>query len=230
MRNLSELEQRLGVSFRDPSLLAQALRHTSFINEHLEAGEISNERLEFLGDAVLGLAVSERMYRRFPESEEGELTRGRSQVVCNEMLHRLALELGLGDYLELGRGEEMSGGRRKPSNLARATEAIFGAVFLDRGFRTAKRVIIALLSDEINPALVQPENRDDKTRLQEFLQGQGRAAPRYRVVCEEGLAHEKIFFVEATLDGETIGAGSGRTKKLAESGAAAAARRKLIGD
>jgi ribonuclease III len=230
MSNLSELEQRLGMSFRDPSLLARALRHTSYVNEQTEDGEISNERLEFLGDAVLGLAVSERLYRRFPEAEEGELTRGRSQVVRNETLHRLALELGLGDYLELGRGEETSGGRRKPSNLARAMEAVFGAVFLDRGFRTAKRVVIALLADEINPALVQPENRDDKTRLQEFLQGHGRAAPRYRVVAEEGLAHAKTFSVEATLDGETIGTGSGHTKKLAESDAAAAALRKLIGD
>lgn len=230
MSNLSELERRLGVSFRDPSLLAQALRHTSYVNEHPGDGEISNERLEFLGDAVLGLAVSERLYRRFPESEEGELTRGRSQVVRNETLHRLALELGLGDYLELGRGEELSGGRRKSSNLARATEAIFGAVLLDRGFRTAKRVILSLLAGEIGPALVQPENRDDKTSLQEFLQGQGRVAPVYRVACEDGLAHEKVFSVEAILDGEIIGVGSGRTKKLAESGAAAAALRKLITD
>lgn len=229
MSDLAELERRLGVTFRDPSLLKLALTHTSYLNEYPDEGPASNERLEFLGDAVLGLVVADKLYRTSPGLDEGEMTRRRSALVRNTTLKRLAEKLSLGDFLLLGRGEEQGDGRDKPSNLARAMEAVFAAVFLDRGLQAGRRLILRLLADELAAAGGEAP-RDSKTRLQEYLQGRGQPPPEYRITAASGPEHEKNFTVAVSIGGRVAGLGSGSSRKLAESRAAAAALRKIGGD
>jgi ribonuclease-3 len=214
-----EFVARIGHDFADPSLLATALRHRSWCVEH--PGHEPNERLEFLGDAVLGLVVAAELYTRHPELLEGRLTDARKAVVSTSGLAPVALELGLGDQLVLGRGEEQSGGRSKPSLLENAFEAVVGAVFLDGGLDAAHRFVVTHLGAALDRAIDEPGD-DYKSRLQEAVARLGHASPRYEVQAE-GPDHAKRFHAVVRIDGVDRGQGDGRTKKQAEQDAARAA-------
>ncbi|MFH0941857.1 MAG: ribonuclease III [Chloroflexota bacterium] len=215
---LAELERRLGVSFADRSLLEQALRHSSYINENPGLGQ-SNERLEFLGDAVLGLAVAERLFRDDPDATEGEMTRARAVLVREETLAGLAGSLGLGEYLRLGKGETGSGGRHKSRNLARVLEAVIGALFIDRGFEVSREFILGLLGKEFSKLKILADV-DYKTRLQELVQARQQPSPVYELVSEVGLPHALTFTVMVRVGERVLGTGSGKSKKVAETEAA----------
>jgi ribonuclease-3 len=213
-----DLEASLGYSFADRALLAEALTHRSYANER--PGDLpDNERLEFLGDAVLDLVISQFLMTHRPESPEGELTRIRAEVVALPSLERLARSLDLGRSLLLGRGEELSGGRNKASLLADALEALFGAIFTDGGFEGARSVILPLFVPLLQQAAAE-EGQDYKSRLQELLQATQRGLPLYQLVETTGPAHERTYRVEAMIDGQLYGSGEGRTKKGAEQAAA----------
>jgi len=208
-------------------LLSEALNHSSYANEHRGAHVSSNERLEFLGDAVLGFVSAEFLYRQHGDLPEGDLTRLRAALVCEESLHEVAQKLGLGRYLKLGRGEEGGGGRMRTSILADATEAVFAAVYLDGGIEAASRLIHRVLLDAEREELVEERRRDYKTALQELIQRQANQELTYRMAGEQGPDHDKTFVVEVLLNGELIGSGSGHSKKEAEQAAAAAALENL---
>jgi ribonuclease-3 len=217
---MKTLEERLGYQFRDRSLLENALTHSSYANEHRDAGITSNERLEFLGDSVLGMVVADHLYRAYPNRPEGELTRTRAALVCESSLVEVARALELGRYLRLGKGEDGDGGRERPSILADATEAVLAAIYLDGGITQARRVIRALIltnEEELGAS------RDYKTILQELVQRESGRTLTYRLVRAEGPDHAKRFSVEVELNGKSVGAGVGRTKKAAEQNAAKAA-------
>jgi len=213
---LAALEARLGHPFADRSLLETALVHRSFANE--EGLGFHNERLEFLGDAVLGLCAAEWLYRRHPERPEGELARAKSALVSAGALSAYADRLELGSALRLGVGESRGGGRRKRSLLADALEAVFGAIHLDGGLEAARRVVEAYL--EWAAATVEWRRRDPKTELQERVQARGWPLPFYAVVGEEGPEHAKRFACEVSISGLAAGRGGGRTKKEAQLAAA----------
>lgn len=216
---LRRLEERLGYNFRRPELLERALIHRSYANER--SLEENYERLEFLGDAVLGLATAERLFNEMPRRQEGELTRSKGHLVSARVLAGLAEELELGEILRLGVGEERSGGRSKASLLADALEAVLGAVFRDGGYDESCRVISALLDRAPEPRGGK-ESRDAKTRLQEIAQARGWGRPTYHEIAASGPDHEKLFTIECRLEGDARGEGTARTKKLAEQKAAAA--------
>jgi ribonuclease-3 len=221
-QDLRQLERRLRLRFEDPSLLAQALVHRSYLNEATEPGVVSNERLEFLGDAVLGLVVASWLFRRYPELPEGRLTEMRSQIVKSETLATVAARLRLGEHLLLGRGEEATGGRTRTLNQARALEAVIGAAFLDRGFRRTETWLLRLLAGQLETLDAEgPE--DAKSRLQHLAQMLFSTTPRYRIIGTEGPDHDKQFSVEVTVGNRTLGAGRGRSKRIAEREAAEAA-------
>jgi len=224
--NLAHLQQALGVSFNQPALLAQALTHSSFANENPGAA-VSNERLEFLGDAVLALIVAENLYRNFPELPEGQMTKIRSYLVKQETLAQVAKGIELGAYLYLGKGEENSGGQEKPANLARARDAVIAAIYLDQGFPTTESLILKLLDPEFQAAISEDIVTDYKSRLQEYLQAQSQPAPNYQLIGTEGPDHAKTFIVEVCLNETVLAIGSGRAKKLAEMEAARLALEKL---
>jgi ribonuclease III len=218
-RSATPLEKRLGYRFRRPELLEQALTHRSWAHER-EAAE-HYERLEFLGDAVLGLIAAEELFRGHPELPEGELSKRKSFLVSREVLARRGEELGLGELLRLGVGEERSGGREKVSLLADAVEAVLGAVYLDGGLDAARTTIAGMFSS----GLARPGGgpTDAKTVLQETVQARGWPLPAYRLVEQAGPDHAKRFTVEVFLRGEPAGRGHGRSKKVAEQEAAAVA-------
>ena len=216
-KNLKELEQRIGYTFQDQKLLEHSMRHSSYANEkHMKKTEC-NERLEFLGDAVLELISSEFLFFENPDMPEGELTRTRASMVCEPSLAFCARELKLGDYLLLGKGEEHTGGRFRDSITSDALEALIGAIYLDGGFANAKEFILRfVLNDLENKKLFY----DSKTILQELVQGELGETVSYKLLKEEGPDHNKSFFV-AVYIGETVyGEGQGRTKKAAEQQAA----------
>lgn len=221
------LEQRLGLAAGSlrPEIALQALRHGSYVHERRLAGEItgSNERLEFLGDSVLGLAVAVRCYERFPDAAEGDLTRIRASLVNSDSLAQVARDLDLGALLLLGRGEDRTGGREKQSLLADALEAVVAAVYLSCGLDTAVSMLDRLFAPLVEAALSGTMARDYKTELQERLQGLHRGAPAYNVLDAPGPQHARIFEVEVTSSGVALGRGTGRTKKEAEQAAARAA-------
>ena len=217
---MKTLEERLGYQFTDRSLLENALTHSSYANEHRDAGMSSNERLEFLGDSVLGMVVADHLYREHPRMPEGELTRTRAALVCEGSLVEVARALDLGKYLRLGKGEDAGGGRERPSILADATEAVLAAIYLDGGIAQARRVIRTLI---LGNEEEMSASRDYKTALQELVQRESGQKLAYRLVAEEGPDHAKRFSVEVELNGKTVGAGEGRTKKAAEQNAAKAA-------
>ena len=227
MADLSALQKTLGVSFNDLSLLEQALVHSSYINENPGLAPASNERLEFLGDAVLGLIVAERLYQDFPDADEGEMTRLRAALIRRDTLARIARAIGLGDYLYMGKGEEASGGRRKPANLARVLEAVIAAIFLDQGSAITRDFILRLLNPELQKAVSQGAGVDHKSRLQELIQAREQQIPVYRVVEEIGPAHDKWFTVEVMVGDTVLGKGSGKGKKAAEIEAARSALKQL---
>ena len=221
---METLEKKLGYTFQDISLLENALTHSSCANE--SKGRLqSNERLEFLGDSILGMVVADHLYRNHPDLPEGDLTRTRAALVCEESLVVVAEELGLGKYLHLGRGEEAGGGRQRPSIRADAVEAVLAAVYLDGGIGSARKIIQKYILSREVAGLTKP--RDHKTALQELVQRESGQVLHYRLVREEGPDHDKRFFMEVDLNGAPVGAGSGRSKKEAEQMAAKAAIEKL---
>lgn len=227
LENRQGLEDRLGVTFQDPSHLSQALVHRSYLNENSGAGLISNERLEFLGDAALGLVVAQRLYELFPSHGEGLLTEFRAYLVRRDTLARAAERLALGDDLLLGKGEELAGGRRRPSNLAAVFEAVAGAILIDRGPEAVYDFVTSALAEELEAVLSGAVPMDPKSRLQILVQAQGQDLPEYRTVGVEGPDHAHLFTVEVWLDGELVGTGQGKTKRQAEREAARRALDKL---
>lgn len=218
------LEVALGHEFADPAVLAQALVHRSYCAEH--PGAESNERMEFLGDAVLGLSVTVHVYEEYPGLPEGELAKLRASVVSAEALASLALEIDLGPALRLGKGEDASGGRMKPSILADAMEAVIAAVYLDGGWAAADRVVMKLVGERIRQGASDPGDADYKTRLQELAAQRFDQLPRYQIRAE-GPDHSKRFFATVTIAGVTRGEGEGRSKKHAEQAAARVAWQEL---
>lgn len=219
-RPATPLEERLGHRFAEPALLELAVTHPSHAHEKGQGKHY--ERLEFLGDAVLGAAAAEWLYRRYPEVPEGDLSQLKSWLVSKPVLARYARRLGIGELLRLGVGEERSGGRRKASLLADAFEAVLGALFLDGGFPAAQRAVQGLLIEAAAERGGQAVQVDAKTRLQELAQARGWNLPEYRLVGEEGPDHEKTFRVECRLEQGSAATASGRSKKIAEQLAAAA--------
>ena len=224
---MRELEKKLNYTFRDPGLLGEALSHSSYANEHRSAGLRSNERLEFLGDSVLGFVTAEFLFLQHPDLPEGDLTRIRAALVCEQSLYEVARKLDLGRYLKLGRGEEAGGGRERTSILADATEAVFAAVYLDGGIGAASTLIHRVLLDAEKEEVVEERRRDYKTALQELVQRQADQVLTYRMIGDEGPDHDKTFLAEVLLNGTQVGTGSGHSKKEAEQSAAKAALRKL---
>lgn len=222
---MKTLEEKLGYQFKDITLLENALTHSSYANEHHMGSLNSNERLEFLGDSVLGMVVADNLYRTFPKLPEGDLTRLRANLVCEGSLVLVAKQLNLGSYLRLGKGEEASGGRERPSIIADAVEAVLAAVYLDGGISQARRIIQHYILDHM--AEVQRASRDHKTYLQELIQRKSGQVLSYHLVGESGLDHAKTFIMEVRLNGKAIGQGQGRSKKEAEQMAAKAAIEKL---
>ena len=220
-------QRNLEICFRRESLLKQAFVHSSYCNENPDCGYPSNERLEFLGDAVLNFVVTDKLYLAFPELSEGGLTEIRASLVCRDTLAKVASLLQLGDWLLLGRGEELSGGRAKASNLANAMEALIGALYLDQGIRKARRFILKQLKPDLEEIKTGKTVVNYKALVQEFIQGQGRPTPVYRLVEAIGPDHDKQFTAEVLVDGEALGRGMGGSKKVAESQAARAAWEKL---
>jgi len=227
LADLDALQQTLGISFNNLSLLEEALVHSSYINENPSLAPASNERLEFLGDAVLGLIVAERLYQDFPHADEGEMTRLRAALIRRDTLARIARAIGLGGYLYLGKGEEASGGQRKPANLAGALEAVIAAIFLDQGSAITKDFILRLLNPELQKAVSQGAGVDHKSRLQELIQAREQQTPAYRIVEEVGPDHDKWFTVEVMVGDTVLGRGSGKGKKAAETEAARSALKQL---
>jgi ribonuclease-3 len=227
MIDWDDCQKNLGISFRQESLLEQAFAHLSYLNENPGFARPSNERLEFLGDAILNFIVAEKLYEEFPKLPEGELTEIRASLVCRDTLAELASSLKLGDCLLLGRGEEANGGRMKASNLANAMEALIGALYLDQGLARARRFILRQLKPELKKIKAGKKTPNYKALVQEFIQGQRRPTPVYRLVEATGPDHSKQFTVEILVEGEALGRGTGKSKKTAESQAARVAWEKL---
>ena len=214
--------------FQAPSLLETALTHSSFVNESSSNAIESNERLEFLGDAILGFVVAEKLYQDFPNLSEGAMTKLRSALVRRDTLARIARAVRLGDFLYLGKGEEASGGRGKPANLAGALEAVIAATFLDQGAATTRNFVLELLSKELAKVVSQGMGIDYKSQLQELTQSRCQATPTYRLVAAVGPDHDKRFTVEVMAGDVVLGRGTGRSKKLAETEAARSALERLF--
>ena len=219
-KDLGELCERLGYTFRNHELLEEAFRHSSYVNELPNSGLRDNERLEFLGDAVLDLAISHMLMTLFQDANEGDLSKYRASVVNERGLSRVAKKLGLGDYLLLGKGEELTQGREKPSILANTMEALIGAIYLDAGFSKTKDIISTLFV----PLLAKIDSGkpvdDSKSLLQEYTQAVYKIRPEYLLLDERGPAHNRTFKVALLLGGEIMAEGEGRSKKEAEQRAA----------
>lgn len=224
---MQELGWLIGYRFRDEDLLRQALTHRSYASGGKAARLVSNERLELLGDAVLGLAVTEYLFRRFPRKPEGELTGIKSLVVSQQVLSRVAQRIRLGRFIRMSAAEERSGGRERPSILSDCLEALIGAIYLDAGFEEAMRFVRRFVLSGMNQFLQEEVFRNYKSELLEFAQARSWGNPVYRVIREEGPDHDKMFTVEVDVAGHARGIGRGRTKKLAEQQAAREALRQL---
>ncbi len=221
------IEQSLGVTFSDKSLLRIALTHSSRINESANTPSECNERLEFLGDAVLGMAIAEELYRRFPNYQEGALTTMRSNIVCGETLAGAAQRLKLGQQLTMGTGEAATGGRARASNLAAAFEAVVGAIFMDKGYCAAKDFCLRILNSELTYASPSPDYQHPKSALQELVQSRHLPLPEYRITDTSGKPHSPTFIAEVAIDGAVLGTGTGSSKSLAEQEAAKTALNSL---
>lgn len=222
---INELEKAIGYQFRNITLLQNALSHSSYANERWHDSLKSNERLEFLGDSVLGMLVADYLYRNFPDRPEGELTRMRADMVCEKTLATVANRLNLGKHLLLGKGEEQGGGRNRESILADAVESVIAACYLDGGMDAAVQFIQKFIL--VNVPVTKLHNADYKTALQELVQQKKNQVLSYRLVGESGPDHDKEFRVELTLNDEVVGTGIGSSKKRAEQAAAHAAIEKL---
>ena len=215
---IKDLEAAIGYKFKNISLLQNALAHSSYANERWHNSLMSNERLEFLGDSILGMCVAEYLYNTFPDRPEGELTRMRADMVCEQTLANVAGRIGLGDHLLLGRGEEQGGGRTRNSILADAVESVIAASFLDGGMDAAKQFVQKFILVEV--PVKKLHNVDYKTGLQELVQQKKNQVLTYTLVGESGPDHDKHFEVEVSLNGKVVGLGSGSSKKRAEQDAA----------
>lgn len=222
-RELDRFEQSIHYRYLDKEHAFQALVHSSYANENPHLRLSSNERLEFMGDALLDFIFSIRLYRERPDCPEGEMSRLRALIVCESSLALAAESIGLGDYLLLGRGEDQNGGRSRPSILADALEAVFGGIFLDGGMQAADQVVQLLMEDQYRNARAGYADADYKTRLQEELQQGGVVRIVYKVVESSGPDHAKTFRVEVLCDGQSLGTGVGKSKKEAEQDAASSA-------
>ena len=225
---IKDLETAIGYRFRNIQLLHNALTHSSYANERWHNSLLSNERLEFLGDSVLGMLVAEYLYRNFPDRPEGELTRMRADMVCEQTLAAAANKIGIGEHLMLGHGEERLGGRNRNSILADAMESVIAACFLDGGIQAALKVVQQFILVEV--PVTKLHNVDYKTQLQELVQQKKNQVLSYALVGESGPDHDKQFDVEVSLNGSVVGSGSGSSKKRAEQNAAASAIEKLFPD
>ena len=215
---IRDLENAIGYQFKNITLLQNALTHSSYANEHWHNSLRSNERLEFLGDSILGMVTAEYLYRHFPDRPEGDLTRMRADMVCEKALAKVAGQLQLGQHLLLGNGEEQSGGRNRDSILADAVESVIAACFLDGGMEPARALIDRFVLQDVPVKKLQ--NQDYKTALQELVQQKKNQALTYVLTGERGPDHDKWFEVEVRLNGKTVGTGSGTSKKRAEQEAA----------
>ena len=223
---IKDLEAAIGYRFKNISLLQNALTHSSYANERWHNSLLSNERLEFLGDSVLGMLVAEYLYQNFPNRPEGELTRMRADMVCEQTLAAAANRIGLGTHLLLGHGEEQGGGRNRNSILADAMESVIAACFLDGGMDAALKVVQQFILVEV--PVTKLHNADYKTKLQELVQQKKNQVLSYRLAGQSGPDHDKKFDVEVSLNGQVVGAGSGSSKKRAEQDAARCAIEKLF--
>ncbi|MGQ9750354.1 ribonuclease III [Desulfosoma sp.] len=224
-RPLHRIQDLLGYRFQSIDLIHQALVHRSYTHERTETGLDDNERLEFLGDSVLSLVISHMLLIKFPQADEGSLSRMRASLVNEGRLAAIAADLGLGDLMRLGKGEEMSGGRDKPSILADAVEALLGAVYLDGGLDAAFHVVRRLFDEKLEQMVTEEDplrrlDKDFKTQLQEATQAKKRMVPQYVVEREEGPDHDKVFYVTVSLEGRLLARGVGKSKKAAEQDAA----------
>ena len=215
---IKDLEKAIGYQFRNISLLQNALTHSSYANERWHNSLLSNERLEFLGDSVLGMLVADYLYRTFPDRPEGELTRMRADMVCEHTLANAANRIGLGDHLLLGHGEEQGGGRSRESILADAMESVIAACFLDGGLEAALKIVKQFILVEV--PVKKLHNADYKTALQELVQQKKNQVLSYAMVGQSGPDHDKKFDVEVSLNGRVVGKGTGSSKKRAEQAAA----------
>ena len=220
---LERLEARLGVRFNDRSLLAKALVHRSLVNEADLADQDCNERLEFLGDAALGLAAAELLYRRYPDQAEGQLTHARASLVNLMTLSELGKALGLGEFVQLGHGEDLNGGRDRPSVLGRAFEAVLGAVYLDQGLDALSELLRTPLTRELDRHGWEGPAKDFKSQLQEHLQGSTGSTPVYELVSTDGPDHLRLFTMLVRSGGAVLASGQGSSKQRAEQAAACAA-------
>jgi ribonuclease-3 len=227
LTDLNQLQNLLGIDFQDPALLKLALIHSSFINENPDIAPIPYERLEFLGDAVLGLVIAEKLYHDLPGAPEGEMTQLRAALVRREMLASLAQQIDLGEYLYLGIGEQAGGGRQKPINLAGSFEALIAAIYLDQGLETTRRFILKMFGPEIHKQADKVAGANYKSRLQELMQSERQITPSYQVVEASGPDHDRLFIIEVKIGDEVLGSGSGKSKKAAETEAARAALKRL---
>jgi len=224
------LQQTTGIIFRDTSLLEQAFIHSSYVNENPDSPLPDNERLEFLGDALLSFIVTEKLYHEFPHLTEGELTEIRVSLIREETLAQLASELNLGDYLFLAKGEEQTGGRHRQSNLADTFEALIGAIFLDHGLTATRDFVLRKLHSQLEQIKTGDTGQNYKALLQEFTQAKYKLLPTYRIVEVSGPDHDKDFTVEVTLGDRILGTGSGKSKRSAEMEAAHSAWEKLAAE
>ncbi|HSO29046.1 MAG TPA: ribonuclease III [Candidatus Sulfomarinibacteraceae bacterium] len=223
MDRIDDLAARLDLPIRDRALVAQALTHSSWLHEHPGDPAGHNERLEFLGDAVINLAISEALYARHPDDDEGVLSSRRAAIVSTIGLARLADRIGLGSALRLGAGEAQRGGRLRPSLLASVLEAVAGAILLDGGWEAARSWVTKVAEPEIRAALSPTALKSPKSRLQELTQRATGGRPEYRLLEAAGPDHERVFRVEAVVDGRSLGAGAGPSRRIAETNAAAEA-------
>ncbi len=220
---LEDFQHSLGHRFCDPNLLLCALTHPSYVNEHPEDGVGDNQRLEFLGDAVLDFIAGAWVYCHYPDFQEGRMTRLRAALVRTETLARLARQMGIGEALRIGHGEEESGGRERDANLCDAFEAVVGALYLDGGMAAAEAFVEPLIEPVAEATLAAEADWDAKSRLQEWSQAERGVTPHYRIVAEKGPDHAKTFVAKVLLGKEVVGQGSGRSKQAAEQAAAQAA-------
>lgn len=220
---LSDLEAHLGFTFQDKSLLQRALTHRSYLNESPQLPWLDNERLEFLGDSILGFVTAEHLYHRFPEMKEGDLTSLRAALVRGQTLAEFASQLNIGPYLLISRGEDAGGGRSRPALLAATFEAIVGALYIDRGFEVARNLIVRMIDSKTHSILQERLDRNAKSLLQELSQGRLKVTPIYRLVDSKGPDHAREFTVQVCLNERVYGSGSGRNKQAAEQEAARSA-------
>jgi len=218
--NFSSLEKKIKITFKNKSFVKNAFVHRSYLNEHRDFDLNSNERLEFLGDAVLEFIISKYLYKQFPDQEEGKLTAFRSSLVCSKTLSKVSRTLELGKYLLLSKGEEQSGGRDRPYILGNTFESLLGAIYLDQGLRKAQKFVHEFLIPELEEIIINQEYKDAKSQLQEITQEKVGVTPYYEIIDEKGPDHNKWFQTGVFLDKKRIGTGEGKSKQEAEQNAA----------